>query len=156
MIPRTIKLCIAVLAFSTSVAAWANAENSPISETRTENAAQAENDRLSSELTQLEAGLPAKKEELARLHRKWVVAKGRMPTKEELKKFEEKQAKGEVKVEDNPYVNKSPLSTPGRYREAYFKLRNEIRADEERIALLRNQINTVSSVPTPQEKQIQQ
>ena len=73
-----------------------------------------------------------------------------MPTADELKTFNEKSAEGEVKLEDNPYVNKSALSTPGRHRMAYFQKLNEIRADEERIVTLRNEINAVgNSVPTP-------
>lgn len=117
---------------------------------REANAGQTKHERLSSELRRLESGLPAKKTELARLHRKWVVAKGRMPTADELKTFNEKSAEGEVKLEDNPYVNKSALSTPGRHRMAYFQKLNEIRADEERIVTLRNEINAVgNSVPTP-------
>jgi hypothetical protein len=89
------------------------------------------------ELQQLEQGLPAKYKELAYLHRKWVIAKGRVPTAAELKKFQEKQAKGVATPADNPYVNRSALSSPGRHRAAYYKKLAEIKADEARIAQLR-------------------
>ncbi|MRR55130.1 MAG: hypothetical protein EG822_11575 [Deltaproteobacteria bacterium] len=152
MILRTIKLFIVILVFSTPFAARADSVT-PSGQTAGDgNAGQAKYERLSSELRQLESGLPAKKTELARLHRKWVVAKGRMPTSEELKTFNEKSAEGVVKIEDNPYVNKSALSTPGRYRMAYFQKRDEIRADEARIATLRNELHSVgSSLPAPVE-----
>lgn len=140
MTPRTFKLCIVTLVLATAVAVKADSGN-PSGQTAGDgNADQAKYERLSSELRQLESGLSAKKTELARLHRKWVVAKGRMPSAEELKKFEEKTAKGEAKIEDNPYVNKSALSTPGRHRLAYFQKLDEIKADEARIAILRNEI----------------
>jgi hypothetical protein len=152
MILRTIKLLIVILAFSTPLAARADSGSPSAQTARDGNPGQTKHERLSSELRQLESGLPAKKTELVRLHRKWVVAKGRMPTAEELKTFEEKSAKGAVKVEDNPFVNKSALSTPGRHRFAYFQKRNEISADEERIATLRNELNALgNSVSTPVE-----
>lgn len=95
---------------------------------------------LSEELKQIEAGLAVKREELARLRRKWVVVKGRTPTAKEIEKYEEKLAKGKAKVEDNPYMNKSPLSSPGIYREAYYQKLREIRRDEERIAVLKEKL----------------
>lgn len=154
MIPKTVKLFIIILALSTPYAAMADSDSPSVQTARDGNAGQTKYESLSSELRQLESELPAKKKELARLHRKWVVAKGRMPTTKELKTFEEKSAKGPVKVADNPFVNKSPLSSPGRYRVAYFQKLEEIRADEVRIATLRNEINALgSSVPTPGENQ---
>lgn len=150
MLPRIITLCITILALSMPSTARADS-GSPSALAVTEgNSGQAKHARLSNELRQLESGLPAKKAELARLHRKWVVAKGRMPTAEELKTFNEKSAEGTVKVEDNPFVNKSALSTPGRHRIAYFQKLDEIRADEKRIATLRNELLAAgSSVPAP-------
>lgn len=145
MIQRTIKLFIVIFALSTQFTARADSTPPTPQAARDASAGQTKHERLSSELRHLEAGLPAKKTELARLHRKWVVAKGRMPTAEELKTFNEKSAEGAVKIEDNPYVNKSALSSPGRYRMAYFEKLNEIRADEERIATLRNEIKAISS-----------
>lgn len=139
MIPRIVKMLIVILALSTSATVWANSDSASSQE-----APDGKHEQLSSELTQLTAGLPAKKAELAWLHRKWVIAKGRMPTADELKKFAEKQAKGEVKIQDNPYVNKSALSSPGHYRELYYKKLYEIRADEKRIATLRSEINALS------------
>jgi len=143
MLPRTIKLCIIILALAMPFAARADS-GSPSGQTAGDgNAGQAKYDRLSSELRQLESGLSAKKTELARLHRKWVVAKGRMPSAEEIKAFEEKSAEGAVKAEDNPFVNRSALSTPGRHRVAYFQKLDEIRADEARITMLRNEIHAL-------------
>jgi len=136
MLLRTLILSIFVLAFS--AAAMARAES-----TSDGTARQTEHARLSEELKQLEDGLPAKKTELARVHRKWVVAKGRMPSKEELEEFEEQRAEGEPDNEDNPYVNKNPLSSPGRYRAAFYKKLAEIRGDEARIATLRDEIRTL-------------
>jgi len=148
MILRTIKLFIVILAFSTPFTARADSGGPSTQTAHDGNAGQTKYERLSNELRQLESGLPAKKTELVRLHRKWVVAKGRMPSAEELKTFEEKSAEGAVKVEDNPYVNKSALSTPGRYRVAYFQILEEIRADEARITTLRNELNALgSSIP---------
>ncbi|RQW83846.1 MAG: hypothetical protein EHM79_15190 [Geobacter sp.] len=149
MIPKTVRLFIVILALSIPYAAMADSGSTSDQTARVGNAGQKKYESLNSELQQLESGLPAKKKELARLHRKWVIAKGRMPTTKELKTFEEKSASGPVEIADNPFVNKSPLSSPGRYRVAYFQKLDEIRADEERIATLRNEISAVgSSVPT--------
>ncbi len=139
MLSRTIMLVVVIMAFSMVAALSAESDSSsPVSsEGKT---SLSEYERLSGELKLLEDALPAKKAELVRLHRKWVLAKGRMPSTDEVREFTDKQAKGEVKVEDNPYVNKSPLSSVGRYREAYFKKQNEIKGDEERVARLKAEI----------------
>jgi hypothetical protein len=100
-------------------------------------AAQPDRAALEKELKSLEDALPAKKKELARLHHKWIVAKGRMPTAEEVKAFEQKRAQGTAKFEDNPYVNKKPLSTPGRARQAYYRQLSEVQKDEARISELK-------------------
>lgn len=92
--------------------------------------------KLSGELQTIKQALPAKKQELARLYRKWSVAKGRTPTAKEVEEFEKKRAKGKATVEDNPYINKNPLSTPGVARLAYHKKLEEVRKDEERIRQL--------------------
>jgi hypothetical protein len=98
---------------------------------------------LMQELKMLQEGLAVKQAELAKLRHKWTVNKGRTPTKEELKEFEEKRAKGVVKVEDNPYVNKSPLSSPGRWREAYYEKLAEINKDKERSICLEQEIDAL-------------
>ena len=98
-------------------------------------------DGVSRELKTLEEGLAVMKGELARLRRKWTVTKGRTPTDDELKEFEKKRAKGEVKSEDNPFVNRNALGTPGRWREAYYKKLEEIRKDEERVVLLERELD---------------
>lgn len=92
------------------------------------------------ELQAIRQALPEKKKELAKLHRRWLVAKGRNPTKEEVEKFEKKRAKGEAEFEDNPYVNHNPLSTPGPARVAYYKKLEEIKKDEERIRVLESEL----------------
>lgn len=132
---RVVKILFVSLAFCAAAVARADADGPSVP---------AEYARLNAELQRLEAGLPAKQEELARIRRKWVVIKGRVPTEKELKKYEEKRAKGEAKVEDNPYMNKSPLSSPGKYREAYYRMLNEIRSDEARIAKLKEEIAGVN------------
>ena len=90
----------------------------------------------SGELQSIKQALPAKKQELARLYRKWSIAKGRTPTAKEVEEFEKKRAKGKATFEDNPYINKNPLSTPGVARLAYHKKLEEVRKDEERIRQL--------------------
>jgi hypothetical protein len=107
-------------------------------------ATQAEADRLTEELKKLQEGLLAKRKEAARLHRKWVVTKGRMPGKDELADFEKKRVKGEVPIGENPYVNKSPLSSPGLYRRDYFLKAEEIKRDEEHVGRLQNEINALN------------
>ena len=102
---------------------------------------QAQYARLSRELKAIQEALPGKQEELARLRHKWTVAKGRTPTAGELKEFEKKRAKGRVSVEDNPYINKNPLSTPGPARMAYYKKLEEIRKDEESIRQLEKDLS---------------
>jgi hypothetical protein len=97
---------------------------------------QAEYARLGQELQAVTEALADKKKELARLRHKWLVAKGRTPSAEELKEFEKKRAKGNTTVADNPYINKNPLSAPAYARTAYYKKLEEIRQDEERISRL--------------------
>ena len=96
--------------------------------------------RLADELQQLQAGLAQKKKDLARLRHRWTVAKGRMPTDQEVKEFEQKRLQGKASAQDNPYVNKNPLSTPGRARQAYFAKRDEMVADEERVRQLEREL----------------
>jgi hypothetical protein len=105
---------------------------------------QDEYDALDAELQKLQGSLPAKKNELDQLRRKWTKMKGRTPTPEEIAEFEKKLAKGQVSVKDNPYVNRSPLGAPGRAREAYYKKLDEIRADEARIGEIRKKLEALS------------
>ena len=95
---------------------------------------------LAQELKLLQDGLAVKEAELATLRHKWTVSKGRTPTKEEIAEFEKKRAKGAVKVEDNPYINKSALSTPARKRAAYHAELDAIAKDKAAIALLEQEI----------------
>ncbi len=99
-----------------------------------------EGDRASTELNQLREDLAAKQAELARLRRKWQLAKGRNPSREEIKEFEKKRAEGKSTFKDNPYVNKSPLSSPIPARVAYLKKLEEVQKDEERIRQLEQQL----------------
>jgi hypothetical protein len=98
-------------------------------------------DSVARELKSLQEGLAAQKAELAQLRHKWTVTKGRVPTEKELKDFEKKKAKGEAKPEDNPYFNKNPLSSPGRWREAYYRKLEEVRKDEERATRLERELD---------------
>lgn len=100
----------------------------------------AEQERASAELNKLREDLVEKKAELARLLRKWKLAKGRNPSPEEIKEFEKKRAAGKATFKDNPYVNKSPLSSPIPARIAYFKKLEEVQKDEERIRQLEEQL----------------
>lgn len=95
---------------------------------------------LRQEMKALEDGLPAKRDELNALHRIWVISMGRLPTGKELQDFAKKQEEGATTVEDNPYVNKNPLSSPGRNREAYYKKLAEVQKDEARIKELQAQL----------------
>ena len=96
--------------------------------------------RLGQELKALKEALAVKKKELSRLRHKWSVAKGRVPTSDELLEFEKKRAGGQVKVEDNPYINKSPLSSPGRARQAYYQKLQEVRLDEGQLRQLEKEL----------------
>ncbi|BEH10010.1 MULTISPECIES: DUF4124 domain-containing protein [Geobacter] len=95
---------------------------------------------LREELKVIEESLPKKREELNQLHRRWVISMGRVPSQGELKDFAEKQAEGSATVEDNPYVNKSALSTPGRHREAYYAKLQEVRQEEARVGEIKKQL----------------
>lgn len=95
-------------------------------------------DDRKNEIKAILSGLAGKRKELAGLHHRWSVARGRTPTPQELKDFEEKRAKGKATFQDNPYINKSRLSAPGRARLAYFEKLAEIRTDEERVRQLEN------------------
>lgn len=109
---------------------------SPTLPSRTKEPAAAEDPqrmRLARELDALREGLPAKKKELARLHHKWQVTKGRTPSKEEIKEFEKKRAEGKATFDDNPYVNKNPLSPTAPARAAYYKKLQEVQKDEARV-----------------------
>ena len=98
---------------------------------------------LAQQLKSLQDGLAAKQVELATLRHKWVVSKGRTPSPQEIADFEKKLASGDAKAEDNPYVNKSPLSSPGRWRLAYHEKLAEIEDDKAAITLLGQQIEAL-------------
>lgn len=103
----------------------------------------ADRERIAAELKDLEEELAEKRKELDRLRHKWSVAKGRTPTPEEVEEFEKKRAAGKATFEDNPYVNKRPLSSPVRARVAYYKMLEEVRADEERVNQLTRELRAL-------------
>ncbi|HBA89965.1 MAG TPA: DUF4124 domain-containing protein [Geobacter sp.] len=107
-------------------------------------AAASERARLAAELKSLQEALVVKKKELARLHHKWSVVKGRTPTEDEVKKFEKKRDKGEATSKDNPYVNKNPLSSPAPARAAYFKKLQEVQKDEERARQIEQSLQALN------------
>jgi len=99
-----------------------------------------ERERVSKELQATESRLAAERGELARLRHKWVAVKGRTPTEKEIQEYEKNLAKGKATPADNPYYNKSPLSTPAPARSAYFKKLEEVRRDEERVRRLTEEL----------------
>lgn len=83
---------------------------------------------LREELAKLIEELPAKRDKLQFLRRRWVISMGRTPKTGE-------------SVEDlDSYVNKSALSTPGKDREAYYSMKNEIERDEARIKQIEQEL----------------
>ena len=99
-------------------------------------AKQPDSARSARELQALREGLVVKEKELAGLRHKWSVAKGRVPTQKELLEFEKKRASGKATLEDNPYINKNPNSSPGRARKAYYEKLEEVGRDRERLRQL--------------------
>jgi hypothetical protein len=98
---------------------------------------------LDKEVKLLQEGLEVKQAELAKLRHRWMVNKGRTPSADEIKDFEAKRAKGEDKLEDNPYVNKNALSSPSRWRAAYYEKLAEINKDKERLNLLEQELDSL-------------
>lgn len=98
---------------------------------------------LEAELKQLKEALTLKKEELARLQHKWMVSKGRTPTAKEIAEFEKKRAKGKATYADNPYVNKSPLSSTIPARVAYRNKLEEVQKDEARVTQLERELQAL-------------
>ncbi len=150
---KIVVLLLITLALSPPVSGFAGTDNPPTASQASssgqaagtgKSAKQAEYERLQQELAALREGLSEKKKELAKIHHKWLVIKGRNPSQKELKDFEEKRKKGPVAVADNPYINRNPLSTPGRYREAYYKKQAEIKQDEEQIDRLNAEISALN------------
>jgi hypothetical protein len=140
---RHTALCIVLL--MTSVPAMAE---SPVLHLQpppnVRSAVQDEYDSLDAELQKLQESLPAKKNELDQLRRKWTRMKGRTPAPKEIAEFEKKLAKGQVSATDNPYVNKSSLGAPGLAREAYYKKLDEIKTDEALVGEIRKKLDALS------------
>jgi flagellar biosynthesis chaperone FliJ len=102
---------------------------------------QSQSARLSQELKTAHEALAKKKEELGVLRRKYVVRKGRTPSKDELKEYEEKKAEGTATLEDNPYVNKSRLTPVAPARAAYYQKLAEVEKDEARVKQLEKELS---------------
>jgi hypothetical protein len=120
-----------------------NEVRAPLTGESDRSALRVEYDALTRELKKIQDALPGKKDELAQLHHKWMILKGKTPTPDEIAAFEKKRAQGAVSVEDNPYVNKNPLTSPGLGREAYYKKLEEIRQDEERVSRIRQMLGSL-------------
>ncbi|GFO64540.1 DUF4124 domain-containing protein [Geomonas paludis] len=101
-------------------------------------------ERLGAELAQLRGGLQGKKQELQRLHHRWMVLKGRTPSVEEAKKFQKELAEGKTTDANNPYVSKNRVfSTAGAARVAYAKKLAEVREDEARVQQLERELEAL-------------
>lgn len=108
---------------------------------------QAKSEAATQELQAIKDALPAKKKELARLHHKLVVVKGRTPTEAELKELDKILRERPITYEENPYVNKKALSVPAPARFAYYKKLQEIQKNEERIRQLEQQLEALAAAP---------
>ncbi|MBJ6726695.1 hypothetical protein [Geomesophilobacter sediminis] len=102
---------------------------------------QAEYRRLRTALKETQEELDRNRAELARLKHRWIVQKGRLPTAKEIKEYEEKLAQGKkVKPEENPYVNRNPLSSPARARAAFYGKLEEVRREESHLKQLNDDL----------------
>ena len=146
----SLKLVALILALSLSAVAQAASDNSGLIQSAPATTTSAgalpeggneERAKLTRELQAIKQDLPAKKQELVRLHRKWLVAKGRTPTENEKKAYEKKVASGKATFQDNPYINRNPLGNPAPARIAYYKKLEEVKRDEERIRQLERELN---------------
>lgn len=91
---------------------------------------------LRAEISNIQNNLPEKKETLTKLHRKWVISKGRTPKA------------GERLDDVDSFVNKSALSTPGKHRVAYYAMKAEIEGDQARIRGLEEQLASLDAEAT--------
>jgi hypothetical protein len=99
--------------------------------------------KLAAELRQVQDALATKKKELDRLQHKWNVARGRTPTLEEAKEFQKRLAEGKATDEDNPYINRSALSSSGRARADFFKKLDEVHQDQARARQLGQELEAL-------------
>ncbi len=88
------------------------------------------------EIGKLQGDLPAKREDLTQLHRKWVISKGRTPKPDDPKP-------DTYFTKDGTGTN--PLNAPGRRRVAYFEKKAEIEKDQARIEELEGQLKALDS-----------
>ncbi|MBJ6800379.1 DUF4124 domain-containing protein [Geomonas propionica] len=104
----------------------------------------AQRERLRGELARIRGGLVGKKQELQKLHHKWMVLKGRTPTLEEAKKFQKDLAEGKTTDGNNPYVTKNHVfSTAGAARAAYYKKLVEVREDDAQLQKLERELEAM-------------
>jgi len=87
------------------------------------------------EIKRIQDALPDKKDELDKLHRKWVISMGRKPGTGETR--EDRFVKPPPGEEELSHA----LSTPGRHRSAYYEKKAEIEKDETRIKELQENLN---------------
>lgn len=76
---------------------------------------------LRAELKSIQERLLDERDALTKLHRRWVISKGRTPKQ------------GERLDDVNNYVNNSALSTVAKHRAAYYDMKAEIEREEARI-----------------------
>ncbi|QWV98420.1 DUF4124 domain-containing protein [Geomonas nitrogeniifigens] len=100
--------------------------------------------RVAAELAQARSGLEGKKQELQKLHHKWMVTKGRTPTPDEAREFQKQLAEGKTTDEKNPYVSKNrALSSSSAARAAYYKKLEEVREDDARVQRLERELEAL-------------
>jgi hypothetical protein len=91
---------------------------------------------LRDEMKGIQDKLPGKREELTRLHRRWLISMGRTPKA------------GESTSDPDSYATKSALSTPGQHRVAYYDMKGEIEKDEARIKEIEDQLTSLDAEAT--------
>lgn len=91
---------------------------------------------LRKELAKLTEELPGKRDKLQFLRRRWVISMGRTPKE------------GESLEDIESYTNKSALSAPGKNREAYYAMKNEIESDEGRIKQIEQELAELELLAT--------
>ncbi|MBI1922606.1 MAG: DUF4124 domain-containing protein [Geobacter sp.] len=91
---------------------------------------------LRTELAKLTQELPDKRDKLQFLRRRWTISIGRTPKE------------GESLADIESYTNKSALSAPGKNREAYYAIKNEIESDEARIKQIEQELADLELLAT--------
>jgi uncharacterized protein DUF4124 len=89
------------------------------------------------EIKRIQDALPAKNDELDKLHRKWVISKGRKPREGET--GEDRFIRPPAGEGDLSHA----LGNPGRHRSAYYEKKSEIEKNEARIKELQESLNNL-------------